>query len=229
MAWRLLAHGIGVISMCRRQDPQGFSIVELMISVVIFSILAAVLVPGVSGILNRQDVKGTAEKVREVFVFAKAQAAVHTVAHRVMLTPASGASGGTLIVTQGTETSCSFAATDTQALELRLVSVALKDVTGTDGTTPGLQQIGTPSRITEITPPEILQLGLCFRPDGSVRDANTNLPVTSNPGVSSYGAGDVMIAVQDHIVSGAGSTNFIPSGTPLRVLVPYSGVARVTY
>ncbi len=215
--------------MCRRQDPKGFSIVELMISVVIFSILAAVLVPGVTGILNRQDVKGTAEKVREVFVFAKAQAAVHNVAHRVALIPASGASGGKLIVTQGTETSCSFAATDTQVLELRLVSIAQKDVTTTDGSVPGLERIGTPSRITEVTPPDILTLGLCVRPDGSVRDANTNLPVAANPGVSSYGAGDVMIAVQDHIVSGAGSANFVPSGTPLRVLVPYSGVARVTY
>ena len=209
-----------------KTQEAGFTLIELMLVVVIFSILASVLVPGVSGLLARQDVKTSSEKVRSLFQFARSQAAVENIAHQVIITPAAGESGGRLDVYRGDSTSCVFSDSSPLVRKIELVSIVGANVTITDGAEAGRFDIPTRTRITSIEPNEILNKGICFRPDGSVRDAETNLPVVAVPG-SGYGAGDVVLVLQDHIV--ANQWGSAPTGTPLRILVPYSGIARVTF
>ena len=211
-----------VLAVCQR----GFTLVELMIVIVIFGILTSVLVPGVATLLSQQDVKGSSERVRALFLFARSQAAVENVALQVVMTPAQGPSGGVLRVYQGSSTSCVFEDNSPLVRELELVSGAGGHVTSLDSSQSGRFELPTSSRITEISPQIIQEEGICFRPDGSVRDAETNLPIAAPPGTN-YGAGDVVLVLQDHIVVGENSN--IPQGTPLRVLIPYNGIARVTF
>lgn len=205
---------------------KGFTLIELMLVVVIFSILASTLVPGVSGLLSQQDVKSSSEKVRSIFQFARSQSAVENVAHQVIITLAQGDSGGTLKVLRGDSTSCVFTNSSPLVRKMELVSIVGSNVTAVDGTEPGRFDLPTRTRITSLEPNEIVEDGICFRPDGSVRDAETNLPVIAAPG-SDYGAGDVVLVLQDHIVANQGGS--APTGTPLRILVPYNGIARVTF
>jgi prepilin-type N-terminal cleavage/methylation domain-containing protein len=211
-----------------RTDEHGFSLIELMLVVVIFSIMAGTMMPGVSSILSRQDVAGSTEKIRGVFEFTRSQAAVLNVAHQVILSPEDGDSGGKVSVYKGTSTSCVFDSSNILVRELELVSIIQGDVSTTDGSTPGMVRLPTTTRITSISPGEISEDGICFRPDGSVRDADTNLPVIADP-AGNYGAGDVLVVLQDHVVTGSGAESSAPIGTPLRILIPYSGIARVTF
>ena len=209
-----------------RKLQEGFTLIELMLVVVIFSILASTLVPGVSGLLSQQDVKSSSEKVRSIFQFARSQSAVENVAHQVIITLAQGDSGGTLRVLRGNSTSCVFNNSSPLVRKMELVSIVGANVTAVDGAEAGRFDLPTRTRITSLEPNEIVEDGICFRPDGSVRDAETNLPVIAAPG-SGYGAGDVVLVLQDHIVANQGGS--APTGTPLRILVPYNGIARVTF
>ena len=208
------------------RTENGFSLIELMLTIVIFSILATALVPGVSSLLARQDAKGASEQVRALFQFARTQAAVDNIAHQVVILPAQGPSGGVLRVYQGASSSCTFDITSSLVREVELTSVVGGSAVSIDGSEAGRIEIPTRTRLVEVLPDDILEAGICFRPDGSVRDAVTNLPIIAQAGTD-YGAGDVVLVLQDHIVRSEG--NITPRGTPLRVLLPYSGIARVTY
>ena len=162
-----------------------------MLTIVIFSILATTLVPGVSSLLARQDAKGASEQVRSLFQFARTQAAVDNIAHQVVITPAQGPSGGTFAVYQGNSSSCTFDVTSPLVREVELTSVVGGSAVSVDGSEAGRIEIPTRTRLIEVLPANILDAGICFRPDGSVRDASTNLPVIAQAGTD-YGAGDVV-------------------------------------
>ena len=204
-----------------RKSNHGFSLIELMLTIVIFSILATTLVPGVSSLLARQDAKGASSKFGLFFQFARTQAAVDNIAHQVVITPAQGPSGGTFAVYQGNSSSCTFDVTSPLVREVELTSVVGGSAVSVDGSEAGRIEIPTRTRLIEVLPANILDAGICFRPDGSVRDASTNLPVIAQAGTD-YGAGDVVLVLQDHIVRSEG--NNTPSGTPFAYCSPTAGL-----
>jgi hypothetical protein len=90
----------------------------------------------------------------------------------------------------------------------------------------------TTARITAVSPAVLSGAGqgICVRPDGSVRNNAANAPVTVPVGDTSYGAGDVVILVQDNDVTVSGeSATYVPRGVPYRVILPYNGIPRVSF
>jgi hypothetical protein len=104
------------------------------------------------------------------------------------------------------------------------------NVNTVDPSHPEIQRISSTTQIAGVSPASILNSGLCVRPDGSIRDAGTNQPVAPPAGTTAYGAGDVLLTLQDNVVThSGGAPSYVPQGTPLKVLIPYNGIARTTY
>jgi len=212
------------------KSAQGFTLIELMAVVAIITTLTFLLFPGVSGLLSKNDLNESAEAVRETVDFARAHATSTNLAHQIVFIPATGGAGGAIQVFQGNSNACLFGATDTLIRHLILDASEDGNISTIDPSNPAIKRIMSTTQLVEVTPVSILNSGLCVRPDGSIRDAATNQPVAPTAGATSYGAGDVLVTIQDNVVThGGGSPNYAPQGTPLKVLIPYNGIARITY
>ena len=209
---------------------RGFTLIELMAVVAIITALTFFVFPGVGGLLSKKDLNQTAESVRETFEFARAHATSKNLAHRIEFKPTTGFSGGEILVYQGATNTCSFSTTDIVIRHLIVDGSENVGVNTTDPSHPEINRISSTSQITAITPAVVLQQGLCVRPDGSIRDAATNQPVIPPSAATEYAAGDVVLTIQDNVVThSGGSPSYAPLGAPLKVLIPYNGIARITY
>ncbi len=212
-------------------SDRGFTMVELMMVVLIFMVLMTFFGPGASNVGRATDLLDSAEIVRETLEFARGSAATNNRAHRVRFLTAAPDNGGMIQVYRGATNSCLFQATDPVVRELFLQAGADDSTVNTaEATAPELKRLGSTVQITSISPKAIVSEGVCFRPDGSVRDAATNRPIEPATAGGQYGAGDVLLTLQDNIVTLNGaSPTYTPSGTPLRIILPYNGLARVVY
>lgn len=210
----------------QEKNRRGFSLVELMMVIIIVIILASFMVPGIMGTSSTQDAKEVAAKVVDVITFAKAQATLTNRAHRIHIEPAGANDGGMLVVERGDTAICAFV----DPLTVRTVVLQYEgdqSVISVSADDPTLETIWTATRIVEVAPDAAAQNDICVRPDGSIRDAVTNMPV--QPGQDTgYGAGDVVIVLEENAVSGT-PPDFTPTGAQFRVILPYNGIGRVTY
>jgi len=210
---------------------RGFTMVELMMVVLIFMILMTFFGPGSTNVGRATDLLDSAEIVRETLEFARSSAATNNRAHRVRFLTAAPDNGGMIQVFRGTTNACLFQPTDPVIRELFLQAGADDSTINTaEATAPELKRLGSSVQITGVSPKAIASEGICFRPDGSVRNAATNRPIEPATAGGLYGAGDVLLTLQDNIVTLNGSSpSYTPSGTPLRIILPYNGLARVVY
>jgi prepilin-type N-terminal cleavage/methylation domain-containing protein len=212
-------------------SARGFTLVELMMVVTIMAVLMTLFGPGASNVRKGTDLLDSAEIVRETLEFARSSAATNNRAHRVRFFQAAPDNGGMIQVYRGSTNACLFNATDPIIRELFLQAGGNDSSVNTaEINAPELKRLGSTVQITSISPKAIASEGVCFRPDGSVRDAATNRPIVPLDAGGLYGAGDVLLTLQDNIVTLNGpSPSYTPTGTPLRIILPYNGLARLVY
>jgi type II secretory pathway pseudopilin PulG len=212
-------------------NDRGFTLVELMMVVMITMVLMSLFGPGSSNVRRGTDLLDSAEIVRETLEFARSSAATNNRSHRVRFLSAAPDNGGMIQVYRGATNACLFDPSDSMIRELFLQAGADNSTINTaEATAPELKRLGSTVQITAISPKAIVSEGVCFRPDGSVRDAATNRPIEPADVGGLYGAGDVLLILQDNIVTLNGaSPSYTPTGTPLRIIIPYNGLARLVF
>lgn len=212
--------------------PKGLTLVELMATIFIAALLAALAVPSIRGSDSSASFRKAAEAVREVFEFANAQAISTGLTHRVQIILGSGSAGGEIRVYRGAESVCVFQFGDEDLLvrTVRFEAPGVADQYEVDDVDDSIIPLETTATLTAVLPDTVLTNDLCIKPNGTVRDARLNIPVAAPAAAGNQAAGRVVIQVQGNDISGpADSPIYEPLGAPLKVVVPYSGFARVAF
>lgn len=198
-----------------------------MFTILVLGIMAAAIAPPNMGAWNAKPQHSrAAEGVREAFEYARAQAVATSLSHRVRIETENGGYGGVITIFQGASPACQFdfGAADVLVRTVEFVPPNLG--TGFSDDSRNVTVHATAS-IKDVSPDEALNDDVCVRPDGTIRNARFNQPFAAPAGADALGSGTLSISVQDNVVTAAGA--FIPRGASLRVIVPYSGVARVVF
>jgi type II secretory pathway pseudopilin PulG len=200
-----------------------------MLVVLIISLLGGLAVPAVAPSMSQNSFRKAAESVREAFEFARAQAIASGLSHRIHIELESGGQPGSIQIYQGLQATCQFEFGEEDLLvrQVDFAAPGSEPVDEVDAENVRRIRIETQASIAGVQPDAVLVNDLCVRPDGSVRDARLNLPLSSTNPAGGAGTGMAVVEVRDNTVSSAGA--YSVRGAPLRVVIPYSGVARVAF
>jgi len=185
---------------------RGFTLVELMITVVMLAVLVVVTLPPVLRAVERREVVNAAQAILDLIEFAKVQAAARNRAYQVVPVKTTGQPGqnGSITLNEGLTSAC-INFDDPQAIHgVRVLDLAAEY--------PAIH-------IVALVPDDLDRATLCIRPDGRVLRTDTGLPIPS--GDSRYAAGDARIVVQRS--GGAGRFE----GVQNAVVIPFNGAARL--
>ncbi|MBM4387151.1 MAG: prepilin-type N-terminal cleavage/methylation domain-containing protein [Deltaproteobacteria bacterium] len=184
----------------------GFTLVEILMTVVIFLVLLVVTFPAVVNSLKQREIVTSTNLFLDAVEFARVQAASRNRAYQMVVQLNAGAEGtnGTIRLNEGPTSAClNFGA---GLADVRVVDFSVE--------TPNIFIIGS-------TPEDLVLSSLCFKPDGRVLRVDTQMPVASPD--AQYEAGEAIYSLQRRTMDG--KTDPIIHG----IVIPYNGVPRVAY
>lgn len=184
----------------------GFTLVEILMTVVIFMVLMVVTLPAVVNSLKHREIVTSTNLFLDAVEFARVQAASRNRAYQMVVQMNAGSNGtnGIVRLNEGPTSAClNF---DAGLADVRVVDFSVE--------TPSIFIIGS-------TPADLIMSSLCFKPDGRVLRVDTQMPVASPN--AQYEAGEAIYSLQRRTMDG--------KIDPIihDIVIPYSGVARVAY
>ena len=200
--------------MRRARSTQGFTLVELMVTVAMLAILVVVTIPPVLRAMQRREAANAAQVVLDSVEFAKVQASARNHAYAITwATQTVDADGhvtgnGSLTVSEGAGNTCVDITLPANHTDVRTISLATNF--------PYVYLI-------EVRPSSLGTHYICIRPDGRVLDASTSQPVTSSS--ANYAAGDAVLVLQRFQDIGSGQ----PDGPKHLVVIPFNGATRLAF
>ena len=208
-----------------QRSPRGFTLIEMMMVVFIVATISMVIIPAVSQLIRKQDTSLVRDELVEAVEYAHTQAIAS--GHVFTLTVRTGdqSTNGQVEIREATNPSetCTEVATGDKIVRTVILAPHGTTVSGMD--VPGQPKprvIETTVRISDVAPASFGNGGsVCFKSDGSMRDAATNMPVT-NVDTNAPNAGDVVVRFQDFEDGHA-------IGVENHVVLSYNGVARAKF
>lgn len=193
--------------MPRRREMEGYTLVELMLTVAMVAVLAVVTLPPVIQAVQKREVVNAAQAVLDLVEFSKVQAAMRNRAHELEITFPNGGNAVFKVNEGGSSACVNLNATEgVRSLTL-------------DQYFPSIQVVGmTPSDVRD---PTTNRWAFCIKPDGRVLRPDTGMPFTAGA-ASGYAAGEVRISLSRF------SDPNTRDGIIHDILVPFNGAARVT-
>lgn len=193
--------GLGTI-----MRDRGYTLLELMITVVMLAVLVVVTLPPVLRAVERRQVFEAGQAILDLVEFAKVQAAARNRAYQLVPILSTGQAGenGGVVLNEGPTSACLNFQGPGSVANVRSLDLA---------------QDFPAIHLVAVQPGDLAQATLCIKPDGRVLRADTQMPVPS--GDSRYGAGDARIMVQRYGSSGQ------PEGVRVAVVIPFNGGARL--
>ena len=184
------------------QQPSGFSLIELMITVMILAIIASLAMPSIGTAFRQQSITEATNEIMHLVDFSRIQAMSRNKAYELQITPGSG-DNGSITVNESANTRCD--GFDDGILKIRSLNFNA-------GEFSDIRIIGTDPN------PLGAAYQLCFKPSGRVVRTDTAKPLPAT--VAGYGAGEGHILIQ-RLDSGNRTV-----GPKHRIVVPYNGIPR---
>lgn len=188
---------------------KGFTIVELLITIIIFMILVVVTLPSIVRSLKQREIVEATQSFIDLVDFAKVQAFQRNRAYGIVVQLGQGSNGsnGIVRVHESPTSGCINFGTGFQNVRVLDYSVEFQSV-----------------KIKDIIPANLDNNILCFRPDGKVVRADTQMPVQPSIEDSAlYSAGDAIVRFRRITSTG------VEEGVIHEVRIPYNGIPRITF
>ena len=197
-----MRRAISTVGTTSRNHPAGFSLIELMVTVMILAIIASLAMPSIGTAFRQQSIAEATNEIMHLVDFSRIQAMSRNKAYEMNITT-GGSDNGSVAVNESKNTRC-------------------------DGFEDGIPNIrGLNFDVGEFSDIRIISaepngLGttfqLCFKPSGRVVRTDTAKPLPST--VSGYGAGEAHVVIQR-----LDSSNKVV-GPKHRIVIPYNGIPR---
>jgi prepilin-type N-terminal cleavage/methylation domain-containing protein len=216
-----------------KRNQSGYTLIELMITVALFTILVLVTYPVVYSVLTKREIVEVSRTFSDMVQFSRVQSLLRNRAYELKVYLNSGvkASNGRVVINEGATAKCDFDPNNpgyTAGVRIFDLSInkTFTSATTVDNLCGGKVQNCTGSyiKIISIDPSELASSSLCFTPDGRVLQTGTKQPVRSLS--SDYAAGNAVFSLRRYSeVGGTGTAD----GPIHDVTVPYNGIPEITY
>ncbi len=184
---------------------RGFTIIELMVTVLILAILAMLAMPSAQNAVMEQRIRSAVLEVMHLVDFARVQAQSRNRSYEMVVDKATRK----ITVNESINTRCDPDSFKDGTSNVRVLDFLSGQPTG------DLQHVS----ISGLSPNGLgASFNLCFKPDGRVLQTNTGKPLKGDDG---YGAGEARITLQRRTRSGT------TTGIKHVIVVPYNGIPQL--
>jgi prepilin-type N-terminal cleavage/methylation domain-containing protein len=197
--------------MPRKPRPNGFTLVELLMTVALIGVLAVLATPPIMRATQERELSNATQSVLNMVEYARVQAAARNRAYRLRPAVTGGTQGsGSFELIEGLTSACrnflTPAPDGTVALTVRTLDLGREH--------PGV-------RVVSLAPIDLESAPLCFKPDGRVYQVRNDSTPVIVPSTSDLAGGDARIRLQRFNARGRGE------GAIRVIRVPFNGMARV--